>query len=91
MPNCFERLVEISDNAITVTLWQDDGKTYGTIDIPPRQEGDSIVADVMMADRLEAPAALNAAVGLANKRHLAIVVVDPHNLWQSAWGELYQS
>jgi hypothetical protein len=45
----------------------------------------------MMADRLEAPAALNAAVGLANKRHLAIVVVDPHNLWQSAWGELYQS
>ena len=48
----------------------------------------------MMSDRSSdsvAPNdALSAAVKLANELSLAIVIVDPDNIWKKEWGELYR-
>jgi hypothetical protein len=88
MPNRFEQVDEPVPDAISVILQQRSDGKWARVYCPKS------AAPSMMSDRASdssAPTdALSAAVKLANELKLAVVVVDPDNVWKKEWGELFR-
>lgn len=88
MPNRFEQVDEPVPDAINVILQQRSDGQWARIYIPKS------ASPTMMSDRASESAAptdtLSAAVKYANELSLAIVVVDPDNVWKKEWGDLYR-
>ena len=88
MANRFEQVDEPVADAISVILQQRSDGQWARVYCPKS------AAPAMMSDRASESAAptdaLSAAVKLANELKLAIVVIDPDNVWKKEWGELYR-
>jgi hypothetical protein len=88
MANRFERVDEIAQDAITLALSRDQGGPAGAV-ICPQSALPGRLAHDFRSDKMGAEQALAQAIKLANDVKLAIVVMDPDNIWRDAWGELY--
>jgi len=87
--NRFEQVDEAQPDAITLSLGQRDGKTFGTISCPAELSGGHLTND-FLSDELEPVEAFRSAVRLANEIQAPIVVWDRQTLWQAEWGVLYR-
>ena len=87
--NRFEQVDEQQPDAITLSLGQRDGKTFGRIACPAELAGGHLVND-FLSDELEPVEAFRSAVRLANEIKAPIVVEDGQGLWQDDWGILYR-
>ena len=88
--NRFEQVDEKQDDAITLALWRDDDRMYGTVTIPAALSGGKFSAD-MTTDKMPLKDAFRGAIRLGNEMKLPVVVVDPACLWQAEWGDLYRA
>jgi hypothetical protein len=89
MSNRFEQVDDLQDDALNLSFAQTaDGQT-GRVRIPQSAVIGKLPGGV---DSGEVPArdAFRGAIQLANDLKLAIVVIDPDNVWQKEWGELYR-
>jgi len=78
--NRFEQVDEKQDDAITLSLWKVGDSMYGTVTVPKAvSEGKMPIKD-----------AFRGAIQLANDIKAPVVVVDPDQLWQAEWGDLYR-
>jgi hypothetical protein len=88
MANRFEQVDEIQPDAIAVILEQRGDGQWAKVFCPagatPALPADKLSESIAPKD------ALSGAVKLANELKLAIVVVDPDNIWKKEWGELYR-
>ena len=88
MPNRFEQVDEVVDDAIAILLEQRADGQWAKVFCPkgalPALESDRTSASMAPKD------ALSNAVKLANEAKLAIVVIDPDGVWKKEWGELYR-
>jgi hypothetical protein len=86
--NRFERVEQAQADAITLSLTKRDGKDLGVVIFPA-----AATKGRFSEDRISEPLApresFRSAIRLANEMKLAIVVLDPDNLWDNEWGELY--
>lgn len=87
MANRFEQVDEVANDAISVILEQRSDGQWARIYCPgSAEEG--------RQNRMSAHAApkdaLSSAVKFANELKLAIVIVDPDNIWKKEWGDLYR-
>ena len=88
MANRFERVDEVANDAISVILEQRSDGQWARIFCPA--SADVGVQQNRMSARVAPKDALSSAVKFANEMKLAIVVVDPDNVWKKEWGELYR-
>ena len=87
--NRFEQVDAPVDDAMTLSLKREDEKMYGVITCPAAAAAGRIPRD-FTSDELPLVDAIRVAVRLANEYKVALVVVDPDGLWNTAWGELYR-
>ena len=86
--NRFERVSEIQPDAITLSLKKSGDVEVGAVIFPSTVSGGRLSEDKISGD-LPAVESLRSAIKLANDMKVAIVVMDPENVWQDNWGELY--
>jgi hypothetical protein len=87
--NRFERVSEVQPDAITLSLSRSgDGGEVGSVTCPAAASGGRLSED-RVSTGLPAIDSFRAAVKLANEMKLAIVVMDPDNVWKDNWGELF--
>jgi len=86
--NRFEQVDEVQPDAINLTLSKHDDKEVGVIHVPKSASGQLPIS--LTSEEMPILSALSGAITLANKRKLAIVVIDPQNLWKSEWGDLWR-
>ena len=88
--NRFEQVDEVQDDAITLSLVKEGENAHGIVIFPAgasngRLEGDSISPPLPLLE------SISSAVKLANECKVAIVVMDPHGVWNPEWGDLYRA
>ena len=84
--NRFEQVDEEQPDALNLLLRQTAEGQVGRVRVPASAK-DGLPGGV---DSGEVPArdAFRGAIKLANELKLAIVVIDPDNIWQDEWGDL---
>ncbi|MBS0529543.1 MAG: hypothetical protein JSS22_09165 [Proteobacteria bacterium] len=87
--NRFEQVDEIQPDAILLTLKRDGDGAVGSVSIPASATGGRIPQD-MVTGFAAAQDAFRNAIRLANQSKVPVVVLDPDNLWNAEWGELYR-
>jgi hypothetical protein len=88
--NRFERVDEVQPDAITLSLSK-EGDQDGGIVIFPASASNGRLTEDRVSQRLPLRDSFRAAVKLANEMKVAIVVLDPDNIWSSEWGDLYRA
>lgn len=86
--NRFEQVDEVQPDAINLTLSKHDDKEVGIIHVPKSASAQLPVS--LTSEEMPILSALSGAITLANKRKLAIVIIDKENLWKSEWGDLWR-
>lgn len=86
--NEFEKVEGIVDDAITLELVAQDGVQFGVVHCPAAATAGRLPKDYKSAP-LEGREAFRSAIKLANDLRLAIVVLDPQDLWPAEWGALF--
>lgn len=86
--NRFERVSEIQPDAITLSLKKSGDGGVGSVIFPATASGGRFSEDKISGE-LPAVESFRSAIKLANDMKVAIVVLDPENVWQDNWGELY--
>jgi hypothetical protein len=87
--NRFEQVDEIQGDAITLSLAKEGESTGGVVIVPASATNGRLVQD-SISPRLSLQDSFRSAIKLANDMKLAIVVLDPHGIWDPAWGDLYR-
>jgi hypothetical protein len=87
--NRFERVDEVQPDAITLSLSKEGDQDGGIVIFPASASNGKLTEDRVSA-RLPARDSFRSAVKLANEMKVAVVVLDPDNLWNSEWGDLYR-
>jgi hypothetical protein len=87
--NRFERVDEVQDDAITLSLKKGDPDSVGTVTFPASASGGRLAND-SVSEELPMMDAFRSAIRLANTVKVPVVVLDPDNVWLSEWGELYR-
>jgi hypothetical protein len=85
--NQFEQVDEVQPDAVTLSLMKDGDREAGVVIFPASASGGRIAED-MVSPRMAAKDSFRHAVKLANEMKVAVVVVDPHGIWQAEWGDL---
>lgn len=88
--NRFEQVDDIQPDAITLSLWRDGDESRGTITFPAALSRGRYDSD-QTSDPSPIVDAFRAAIKLANEVRAPVVVMDPDQLWQTNWGELYRA
>jgi hypothetical protein len=87
--NRFEQVDEPKPDAVTVTMWDQNGQAAGHVIGPVDVE--HAKPPLVFAGQdgsLMAFQALVIGCQLANELHRKVVVIDPKGLWKSEWGQL---
>lgn len=87
--NRFEQVDEAQTDAITLVLQRQDDADTGTVIFPASASGGRRSAD-HVSTPLPAKDAFRGAIKLANDMKVALVICDPHTVWNPEWGELYR-
>ncbi|MDI9849790.1 hypothetical protein QM467_17225 [Rhodoblastus sp. 17X3] len=87
--NRFEQVDELQDDALNLSLAQTREGQTGRVRVPLSAAEGKLPGGVDSGD-IPARDAFRGAIKLANDLKLAIVVIDPDNIWQKEWGELYR-
>jgi hypothetical protein len=87
--NRFEQVDEKQDDAITLSLWRGGDNMYGTVTVPSALSGGKLPSS-LTTDKMPIKDAFRGAIQLANEIRAPVVVMDPDQLWQSEWGDLYR-
>jgi hypothetical protein len=87
--NRFEQVDELQDDALNLSLAQTQEGQTGRVRVPVSAIEGKLPGGVDSGD-IPARDAFRNAIKLANDLKLAIVVIDPDNIWQKEWGELYR-
>jgi len=85
--NRFEQVDEIQPDAITLTLIQKSDGQIGIVHCPKTASpdpGDLTSQEMPIRD------AVTGAIELANRKKIAIVVIDRDNIWKKEWGDLWR-
>ncbi|WP_294541180.1 hypothetical protein [uncultured Rhodoblastus sp.] len=88
--NRFEQVDELQDDALNLSLAQSPEGQTGRVRVPHSAVEGRLPGGVDSGD-VPARDAFRGAVKLANDLKLAIVVIDPDNVWQKEWGELFRA
>jgi hypothetical protein len=86
--NRFERVSEVQPDAITLSLSRSGEGEVGSVVFPASASGGRTSEDKISAE-LPAVDSFRSAIKLANEMKVAIVVLDPDNVWKDSWGELF--
>lgn len=86
--NRFERVSEVQPDAITLSLKKSGDREVGLVTFPASASEGRLSEDRVSAE-LPAIDALLAAIKLANEMKVAIVVLDPDDVWKDNWGQLF--
>jgi hypothetical protein len=89
MANRFERVDEVQPDAITLSLTKSDSGEVGAVIFPASASGGRF-SDDKLSGELPAVDSFRSAIKLANEMKVAVVVMDPDDLWKKDWGELYR-
>ena len=89
MANRFEQVDEEQPDALNLVLAQSNQGQVGSVRIHASAMPGNAPGGVDSGE-IAAKDAFRAAIKLANEMKLAIVVVDPDNVWDKEWGELYR-
>ena len=87
--NLFEQVDEPQPDAITLSLSQQAERATGKVICPAAVSGGRLAND-MTSDERDSVEAFRSAVRLANEIKAPIVVMDPDQVWNSEWGDLYR-
>jgi hypothetical protein len=87
--NRFEQVDELQPDAINLTLVQKSDGQVGIIHCPKSAAPEEIPADLTTTE-MPVRDAVSGAIQLANRKKLAIVVIDRDNIWNREWGELWR-
>lgn len=87
--NRFEQVDEKQDDAITLSLWKVGDNMYGTVTVPKAVSDGKMPTD-LTTDKMPIKDAFRGAIQLANDVKAPVVVMDPDQLWQAEWGDLYR-
>jgi hypothetical protein len=87
--NRFEQVNEPQADAITLSLSKKDGDAKGQIICPAAVSGGRLPTDMTSEERGSIEA-FRAAIRLANELKAPVVVMDPDQVWQAEWGDLYR-
>jgi hypothetical protein len=87
--NRFEQVDEPQSDAINLTLIQKSDGQVGIIHCPKTAAPDRVPAD-LTSPEVPVRQAVSGAIELANSKKLPIVVIDPDNIWNSEWGDLWR-
>jgi hypothetical protein len=87
--NRFEQVDEVQPDAITLSLMKEGDREGGVVHFPVSASNGRLTED-HVSGKLAAQDSFRAAIKLANDMKVAIVVLDPDGIWQSAWGDLYR-
>ena len=88
--NRFERVDEIQPDAILLTLKREGEGAIGSVTIPASATGGRLPQD-MVTGSAPAQDAFRNAIRLANQAKVPVVVLDPDDVWNAEWGELYRA
>ncbi len=88
MPNRFEQVDELAQDAITLILEQRNDGQWAKVHCPAAALS-ALTQDMTSPDMPPKDAIAN-AVQLANDVQLAIVVMDRDAVWKKEWGDLYR-
>lgn len=87
--NRFEQVDEPGPDAVTVTLWSQNGQACGRVLGPVDPEQGEETLAISGQDRpFTAFQALVTGCHLANEMQRKVVIVDPDRLWRPEWGQL---
>jgi hypothetical protein len=86
--NRFERVTEVQPDAITLSLSRSSSGEVGSVIFPASASGGRFSEDKISGE-IPAVDSFRSAIKLANDMKVAIVVIDPENVWKDNWGELY--
>ena len=86
--NRFERVNEAADDALTLLIGMNNGEVVGAVNCPAAATEGRLPKDYA-SDAMPAKAAFRSAIKLANELKVALVVMDPQNVWPADWGDLY--
>ena len=90
--NHFDQVDEPGPDAVTVTLWKQDGQACGSVLGPADLEhGDAPLTIGGQDQPFTAFQALVTGCHLANEMHRKVVIVDPDRLWRPEWGRLQRN
>lgn len=89
MSNRFEQVDDLQDDALNLSFAQTAEGQTGRVRVPHSAVTGKLPGGVDSGD-VPARDAFRGAIKLANDLKLAIVVIDPDNVWQQEWGELYR-
>jgi hypothetical protein len=87
--NRFEQVDELQDDALNLSLAQTTEGQTGRVRVPQSAVEGKLPGGVDSGD-VPARDAFRGAVKLANDLKLPIVVIDPDDIWQKEWGELFR-
>jgi hypothetical protein len=87
--NRFEQVDELQPDAINLTLIQKSDGQVGIVHCPKSASPDQLAAD-MTSQEMPARDAVVGAIQLANRKKIAIVVIDRDNIWKPEWGDLWR-
>ena len=87
--NRFEQVDEPQADAITLSLSERGGESFGRVLCPAELAAGALVND-FVSDELDAKDAFRTAIRLANELKAPIVVEDAAGVWQDEWGVLYR-
>jgi hypothetical protein len=88
--NRFERVDEIQPDAITLSLGRSGEGEVGSVIFPASASGGRLSED-RISGELPAMDSFRSAIRLANEMKVAVVVIDPQDVWKKEWGELYRA
>jgi hypothetical protein len=88
--NRFERVDEIQPDAITLSLGRSSAGEVGSVIFPASASGGRLSED-RISGELPAMDSFRSAIRLANEMKVAVVVIDPQDVWKKEWGELYRA
>jgi hypothetical protein len=89
MANRFEQVDELQDDALNLSFTQTSEGQLGRVRVPHSAVMGKLPGGVDSGD-VPARDAFRGAIKLANDLKLPIVVIDPDDVWQKEWGELYR-
>lgn len=86
--NRFEQVDEHQPDAITLSLWKEEDQKLGSVTCAAALSASS---SDKTSEKLPAKDAYRSAIHLANTIKAPIVVLDPQQLWDLEWGDLYRA
>jgi hypothetical protein len=86
--NRFEQVDELQPDAINLTLIQKSDGQVGIIHCP-KTASPALPSD-LTSEEMPIRDAVSGAVQLANSKKIAVVVIDPDNIWKKQWGDLWR-